>query len=426
MERDYDVVVVGAGPAGATAALVARRSGLSVLRLDKRRFPRDKICGDAVARKSLRYLRELGLLERVRAQTHEPIGAAILGAPNGTTLAIDLHDRRAAGGAEAKPHIICRREIFDNVLWEAARQESEALEGCAVTDVLFENGGVRGVEYQSAGAGISPTRVSAGIVIAADGFNSIVARKLGVYRHDPDRWYVATRAYYSGLDCPRNTVEVHFVEETLPGFLWMFPTGDGITNVGLGMIHSDVRKCGKSLREVHETVVGSPRFRDRFARAERIGGIHGWNIPSPDFSRTIHGNGFVLIGDAAGLVDPFSGEGIGNAMCSASIAARLAADAVSADADRDRILGQYPQLLWKAVDASELRLHYRLRALARRCSLVNFLVGRAAKHRDVLEWLTGMTAEEGAVDRKHELTSPWTYLKLLLGMKRGRRSWTRR
>jgi geranylgeranyl reductase family protein len=422
MERDYDVIVVGAGPAGATAALYARRAGLSVLLLDKRRFPRDKICGDAVARKSLGYLQELGLLERVRAQTHEPIGAAVLGAPNGTTLAIDLHDKRARrpAGAEAKPHIICRREIFDNVLFDAAKEETDVLDGCAVTDVLLENGGVRGVEYQSAGAGISPERVSAGVVIAADGFNSIVARKLGIYRHDSARWYVATRAYYRGLDCAQNSVEVHFVEESLPGFLWVFPTGDGITNVGLGMIHGHVKKGGKSLREVHETVVGSPRFRDRFARAEQIGGIHGWNIPSPDFSRTIHGNGFMLIGDAAGLVDPFSGEGIGNAMCSASVAARVAVQAIAASTDRDRILSQYPQLLWTALDAGELRLHYRLRSLAQRRSLINFLVGRAAKHRDVLEWMTGMTAEEGAVDRKHDLTSPWTYLKLLLGMKRSR------
>jgi geranylgeranyl reductase family protein len=406
MKRDYDVIVVGGGPAGAAAALATARSGIRVLLIDKRRFLRDKICGDAVARSSLGYLRALGLLDRVLAETHESIGAAVLGAPDGTTLRVDLTETPTGGGERTCPHIICRREVFDRVLFETAKRELDVLEGQGVTDVLLRDGVVCGVVCDK-------HHITAGVVIAADGYNSVIARRLGIYNYDSRRWYVATRAYYRDLDCPRDTVEVHFTSDTLPGFLWMFPCGEGVTNVGLGMIPRDIKRREVSIRKVHESVTASPRFRARFERAEPVDSIHGWTLPTPDFSRTIHGGGFLLAGDAAGLVDPFSGEGIGNAMGSGLIAAEVAAAAVKRGSYSTESLAEYPEKLWNELDAGELKLHYSLRSLARHGWLVNFLIGRAARHRDTLDWLTGMTARDGAVARKRSLISPLTYLKLL-------------
>jgi flavin-dependent dehydrogenase len=193
----------------------------------------------------------------------------------------------------------------------------------------------------------------------------------------------------------------------------MFPCGGGMTNVGLGMIQQDIKRRGVSIRQVHEAVLSSPRFRSRFEGAERIGGIRGWTLPTPDFARTIHGAGVLLTGDAAGLVDPLSGEGIGNAMCSGWVAAGVAARAVERGDFSAAALSEYPRRLWRELDAGELKLHYRLRALARRRWMVDFLVGRASRHKDTLDWLTGMTARDGAVARKRALTSPFTYLRLL-------------
>ena len=304
------------------------------------------------------------------------------------------------------PYIVCRRELFDGVLFAAAGREVDVIEGHAATGLVTGDGTVRGVVCNG-------RSLTAGMVIGADGFNSVVARRRGIYRYNTGRWYVATRAYYRGLGCPPNTAEVYFTAETLPGFLWMFPCGEGVTNVGLGLIQRDIKRRGGSIRDVHEAVVASPRFRARFERAERLGGIRGWTLPTPDFSRTIHGTGFLLAGDAAGLVDPFSGEGIGNAMCSGWIAADVAAGAVERGDFSAASLADYPRRLWRELDDGELKLHYRLRALARRRRLVDFLIGRAARHSDTLDWLRGMTARDGAVASKRTLTSPLTYIKLL-------------
>jgi geranylgeranyl reductase family protein len=387
---------------------------LRVLLLDKKRFPRDKICGDAVARKSLGYLRDLGLLDEVRAETHEPIGRAVLSAPSGARIEVSLNSE----GREEDPHIVCRREVFDNVLVRAAKSEVDMMEGCGVRDVVRdESGAVCGVRIQD---GESEREISARVVVGADGFNSIVARKLGLYRHDSNRWWIATRQYFRNLEVAPGTVEVHYLDDTLPGFLWMFPTGDGTVNVGLGMVHHDIRRRDNGIRAVHEHAINDSRLRERFENATPLGGVHGFNLPTPDSKRVIAGSGFMLTGDAAGLVDPFSGEGIGNAMCSGELAARVAAKACEAKRapEAHALLRSYPSQLWDALDRRELSLHYKLRNLARRKRLVNFLIGRAAARPELMDWLSGMTAEHGAVERKRALTSPLTYFRLMM---RGRR-----
>jgi geranylgeranyl reductase family protein len=398
------VVVVGAGPAGAATAMFAARSGLDVLLVDRRTFPRDKICGDAIARKSLSVLRELGVSAMGDA-VFEPVSRAVLTSPRGHRVDVDLSSRD-----EPAPHMVCRREIFDDALVRAARSRLEVWEDAPVTDVVREKSSVRGVVCRRGGR---DHEVRADVVVGADGFDSIVARRLGFYRHDSSRWFIATRGYYRGLDVAPGTVEVHFVKDTLPGFLWLFPTGDGITNVGLGLVHRDLKRRRGRLRDVHEAVLGLPRFRVRFAAAERMGNVQGWNLPTPDFSRVLSGDGFVLVGDAAGLVDPFSGEGIGNAL----VSGRVAAQTIDAHIRSGASLDRYPALLREAIDGKEIDLHYRLRSLARHGRLIDVLVGRAQAHPDVLEWLRTMTAERDTLLRKRALLSPLTYARLWLRSK---------
>jgi flavin-dependent dehydrogenase len=317
--------------------------------------------------------------------------------------------------APEDPHLVCRREIFDNVLVEAARRDVDVCEGWSVRGVVARGNTVSGVIVRDAEG--ATHEIAARAVVGADGYNSAIARSLGLYRHDSTRWWVGTRAYYRGLDVPARTVEIHYVDDILPGFLWFFPTGDGVVNVGLGMIHRTLKRSGRSIRDVHRAVVASPRFRERFAGAEELGDISGWHLPTPDAARAVSGPGFLLAGDAAGLVDPFSGEGIGNAMCSGEVAARTVADICSSTQagtpQEAAAFARYDATLWNALDKRELALHYRLRSLAKRRWIIDLLVGRAAERSDVLDWFVAMTDEHGAVERKRALTSPLTYLKLL-------------
>jgi len=407
MQERYDVIVVGAGPAGVSTAVYAKRRGLSVLVVDKRRFPRDKVCGDGVASKSISYLRDLGVLDEVRAESHERIDAAILGAPSGALAHFDLH---TAGSAEY-PYLICRREILDEVLVRAARREVDVLEGWAVDDIARDpKGGACGVRCTSTDGEVR--RYTGRAIVGADGFSSIVARKLGEYRLDTRSWLVATRQYFGDLDIPPRTAQIHFLEDTLPGYFWIFPTGSGTANVGIGSVRATARQHG-GLRNIHERVLASDRFRRTFARATPLSNIHGWNLPTPDRKRRICGDGFVLVGDAAGLVDPFSGEGIGNAMCSGEVAARAIARVLDSAVNGRVDLSGYAGLLWKELDESEIKLHYRLRSLARHRKLIDLVVGKAAKHARTLDWLTKTVFESDGTHRKRKLLSPLTYLKLL-------------
>lgn len=409
MTERYDVIVVGAGPAGVSTALYARRRGLSVLLVDKRHFPRDKVCGDGVAGRAVDHLRALGLLDEVRAAAHEPVAAAILGAPSGAEARFDL----TAGGAREAPYLICCREVFDDVLVRAARREVDVLEGWAVDDILrAPDGGVRGIRCR--GERDEEREIATRVVVGADGFNSIVARRLGLYRYDRRRWIAATRQYVRGLDVPPQTVQIHFVDDTLPGYFWIFPAANGTANVGVGSGHAALERRG-GLRRMHERVVSSDRFQNMFATATDASEIRGWNLPTPDRRRTVCGDGFLLVGDAAGLVDPFTGEGIGSAMASGDVAARTIADALHrADAGHVNLSG-YAPLLWEELDEKEFALHYKLRALARHRALIDLVVGRAAKHTKTLDWLARMTYEADGIEQKRALLSPLTYLRLLLG-----------
>ena len=402
---DYDAVIVGGGPGGATAALYAEKMGLKVLVVDKKYFPRDKICGDALSGKAVIYLRELGLIDQIEASPQAFIDEIVFSSPNGDACTIKLKPTAHYGVSSG---YVCRREVFDNVMFKAAQEKVDTIEGFTVTDLIKPNGQVKGVRGKDDRG--NEREITARVVIGADGFSSVVARKLGLYDHDPKHMIVATRAYYKNVSGLNTAIELHYVEDVLPGYFWIFPLEDNLANVGIGLVHKVLKEKGIKLKDAHEKAVASDYFKERFANAELLDpGIVGWNLPVGSKRRQIHGAGYMLIGDAASLIDPFTGEGIGNAMASAKIAMETLKSLKSGNDYSEKAIDAYRKEVWARL-GGELNLAYNLQRVGRFQPLINLVVNRASKRPEVADWISNMIA--GTVSKK-DLLKPNTYLKLV-------------
>ena len=401
----FDIIIVGAGPAGTTAALYAHRLGLKCILLDKAVFPRDKICGDALSGKSVRIMRELSLLNEVEQLDGSEINRITFGSPSNKQFDIHLQEKKKKD--QITKGFVIPREIFDNYMFEKADAVTETRQGFSVKDLIFEKDHVIGVIGKTKNG--DEEEIRAPIVMGCDGSNSIVARKVGLYEMDMENTSVAVRCYYEGVKDLTDQIELHYIKEVNPGYFWLFPAGEGKANIGIGLSKSDMKKEKRTLRQIMNEVTQTEYFRERFSDAKQLERPVGWNLPLGSIHRKNHGNGFMLLGDAAGLIDPFTGEGIGNAMVSGQYAMEIAAKCKKTGNYSESALAEYDVLLWEEV-GKELRTSTKLQTLAQSQFLLNFVINRASRNEEVQNIISGMLSHEIPKD---ELSSPLFYFKIL-------------
>ena len=316
--QTVDIVVVGAGPAGTAAAVVAARGGLDVVVVDRATFPRDKCCGDGLTALALRELETLGL-DPADVPSWCVVHDVVLHGPDGRRTGLRLPD----DGIHAA---VARRSELDDALVRLARTVTEVRTGTEVTDVAVDADGV------TVHTGHGPIRTRT--VIAADGMWSPVRRMVGAdpapgYRGD---WH-AFRLYVDDVaPAARDGLHVFFEEDLLPGYAWSFPLADGRANVGFGVQRSDGGTGslpGKELARLGAGLLDRPALRAVLGPdATADGPVRAWPIPARLEHATLDAaDGRVLVvGDAATATDPLTGEGIGQAL----LTGRLAAEAVLA------------------------------------------------------------------------------------------------
>ncbi|MGH7529034.1 MAG: NAD(P)/FAD-dependent oxidoreductase, partial [Gemmatimonadales bacterium] len=288
----WDVVVVGAGPAGAATALLLARSGARVLLLDRARFPRDKPCSEYLSPGATRVLERLGggVLAAVAAAAPARLAGMKIVAPSGASV---------VGRFEQSSYALPRTRL-DLILRQAAeRAGAEVREGVKVEDLLHDRGAVGGVVATTAAGSAEPYR--ARIVVGADGLRSVVARRLRLVRRSLPR-RVAFSAHVADARDVRDLGEMHVGRH---GYVGLGPIGDGLTTVALVVPAADAARGRRFFAELD----AFPGLAGRFDPARLVRPVLATG-PFAQWSRRPAARGVALVGDAAAFFDPFTGQGI--------------------------------------------------------------------------------------------------------------------
>ena len=438
---DFDVIVVGGGPGGSAAAAYNAMNGCKVLLIEKDVWPRDKVCGDAVGGKSLSHAKELGVLQLVDESPLYVLDSIIFGSANGSEVRVMLpkeaYEAKGLQSGYALP-----RQQFDWLMFYRGQQIVRenggfVLQGFSVLEVTHETSEdgpkITGVRVKSGGLRGEGDELAytARVTIGAGGYNCPVARTMvsDIFEEpfrDDEHFCGGYREYWEGVDGfegDEGPIEIHFIDEVLPGYFWLFPVRDGLVNVGIGMLISEQRKQKgrkKSLKKIQDWVIKEhPRFKQRFTKAKMLeGSAKGWQLPfgSPRRNpssfqpRRSAMAGAMTVGDAASLVDPFSGEGIGNALLTAKMTSAHFDRIAHSQGFPETAADEYMRELWGTL-GKELSNSTKLQRMMKWKRLTNWFVKRASKKPEIGEMMSEMIASKEA---QKKLWSPWFLFKTIV------------
>ncbi len=355
-----DICIVGAGPGGATAALFLGKMGIPHLILDAATFPRDKVCGDGLDLKVFRVLHHLDpqITEKDVFEDQEWVqswGARFIG-PNGRKN--DYTYKPKPDEPNYPLFWVSKRLHFDNFLVKRFNpQYTDFRQGTAAKEVLRDGKGwiVR------AKTGDKEIEIRCKLVIGADGEHSVVLRGLGERKIDRQHYAAAQRQYWRGIEGfhEYNLIEVYFPKSMPWSYFWMFPLPNGEANVGFGMVSEIAAEHKLKIRDEFKRIMTEdPHIAPRFKNATPLEEPIGWGLPLASKKRKTFGDGYLLLGDAASLICPTSGEGIGTAMMSGYVAAQFVQKAVGEKRFDEAVFTNFDREVYRRLHSEIFQYNY--------------------------------------------------------------------
>ncbi len=373
-ESEHDVIVVGAGPSGAATAAALSRMGHDVLLLDRNGFPRDKICGDAVSLHVIEMLNHLGMENKVREAEERgefyPLRSMRLVSPKGYEVSVPFED-----GGNGESSYVAPRYYFDAVIQQQAVESGAEFRVADVKRPVLEDGVVTGVEAQVNG---DVKTFRSRVVVGADGVTSSIMRHLRPEdnKHNDGHRAVALRAYIDDLELHPHEVEFYLYDKILPGYAWVFPISDTSANIGLGMRLDHFRKLKRNLKKMLQDFLDMPAIKARLKNGGQMRDVATWQLNFGSQKDLRHAyDGALLVGDAAGFINPLTGGGIHSGLVSALLAADTIDEALKRDDTSRAMLSQYETRCEEEIWEGMRKAYLYQRLLEKMPWAIDFLIG---------------------------------------------------